>query len=97
MSKAYSELLNLVGDVHLFNPASVARGLIRMAEDVADEGRIGTARSIYYYVCDYLYENKCWMQLAKLRGDGNKMIGVEGDERMRLKYLKNLIDEEKGA
>lgn len=96
MSKAYSELLDLIGQVHLCNPASVARGLIRMAEDVADEGHRGTARSIYYYVCDYLYENKCWMQLAKLRGDGNKMIGVEGDEQMRLKYLKIMMDEEKG-
>ena len=73
-------------------PQSVARGMVRMAEDTADEGNTEIAKHIWLTVVKVLEWHNEFMYLAKLVGDGNKMIGIAPDEQKRDAYIQKSLE-----
>ena len=87
------ETANNLGKLIAHCPArSVVRGMVRMAEDTADEGDTVIAKHIWLAVIHALEWHNEFMYLAKLVGDGNKMIGIAPDEQKRGEYIRKSIE-----
>lgn len=91
--KLEPEMANRLGKLIAHCPArSVVRGMVRMAEDTADEGDTEIAEHIWLTVIHVLEWHNEFMYLAKLVGDGNKMIGIAPDEQRRDEYIRQAME-----
>ena len=93
MSKPDTETMQVLTGIMQHCPIiSVARGMVRMAEDTADEGYEGIAKNVWLAVIEVLELEERYMYLAKLVGDGNKMIGIAPDEQKRDEYIRKAME-----
>jgi len=84
-----------ISDYHDFidevSHSALARGMIRMAEDAADDGQVELAIRIFKTVVCDLAEHGELMQASMLCRGGNKMIGIAPDDKSADAFLKKQL------
>ena len=72
--------------------SAVIRGMIRIAEDSADDGFDELAKQIFHTVISDLLERGEFMHAARLLRSGNKMIGIEPNEKAADECLRKHME-----
>jgi len=68
--------------------SAFARGMIRMAEDAADDGQVELAVRIFKTVVCNLAEHGEFLQASMMCRSGNKLIGIAPDDKSADAFLR---------
>ena len=71
--------------------SAMIRGMIRMAEDSADDGLEDFAKRVWQTVIADLTERGDFMKASMFARSGNKMIGIAPDDRVADDLMKKAI------